>query len=158
MKNVVWILLAASFTIAACNHDDKVSLINDQAALPATFKFDTLGLKVMASFANKKYGTMSVLYANGEGISNAIKGDKKHSAGEVRALVTWGQQDDPSWFGARIPGSLKSVELVKISTNTTGLITAYAKYSGKNLLAAPDTLGQEARIKYILDQQPSIMP
>jgi len=145
--------------LSACNNDDhKVLLMNDQAALPSKFDFDKLGLKVMAAFSNKKAASISILYANPIALSNAIKATGRQVEGGVFAFVTWKKQADAHWFGANIPGALQSVELIKINKGKTGVSTAYQKYNGRELLAIRDTLGQNARISYILDRQSSIMP
>jgi cytochrome c2 len=59
--------------------------------------FDDSHLKMMASFINRKSGTMSVLYAKGN----------------TQTLVTWKQQSDENWFGAKVPGKLQSMKLIK---------------------------------------------
>jgi hypothetical protein len=159
MKNLIYVLFAGMLLLSACEDgDSKIQLMNDKAALPASFKFDSLGLKVMSSFINKKAATMSVLYANPLALNNAIIGNKKHAAGEVMALVTWKQQADDHWFGAKIPANFQSVEMVKTIATTTGTSTFYNSYVGKNLLADPDTSHKQDRIKYVFDQQPSVMP
>ncbi len=53
--------------------------------------------KMTATFIDKKTGTMSVLY----------------SKGTTRTLVTWKQKTDKNWFGARVPGALRSITKVK---------------------------------------------
>jgi len=159
MKNIVYLLLGSVFLLSACNGDNsKPQLMNDKAALPSSFKFDGLGLNVMASFINKRSGTMSTLYANQLALQNAIKGVKVHAAGEVMALVTWKQQDDDHWFGAKIPGNVQTVELIKTVASSGIILADYKKYSGKNLFADVDTLQKKERIAYIFEQQPSVMP
>jgi hypothetical protein len=158
MKNLIYMLFVGSLVVSACNQHRRVQLFNDKAALPKPFKFDTLGLKVMASFIQKKSGTMSTLYANPFALANAIKGNRNHLAGEVLALVTWKQRADDHWFGAKIPGDLLAVELVKTTNGKNGTLITYNKHTGKNLAADPDTLQEKERIKYIFDQQPSVMP
>jgi hypothetical protein len=158
MRNLFYILFVGSLILSACNSNGNVQLVNDKAALPAAFQFDTLGLKVMASFINKKSGTMSTLYANPLALNNAIRGDKDHRAGEVFALVTWSQQADDHWFGAKIPGDLQCIELVKTTNGAKGNSISYNRYIGKSIIADKDTLNRQDRIKYIFDQQPSVMP
>jgi hypothetical protein len=159
MKNLITISFAVTVLLFACNqNDNKIELMNKKASLPESFNFDRKGLKVMASLINKKAGTMAVLYANAIALNNAVKDNNQPVMGEVLALVTWKQQDDAHWFGGEIPGALQSVELVKTNTNKAALSIAYEKYSGSNLTLIADTLGESARIKYVLSQQPSVMP
>ena len=159
MKKIFYMLLIGTFVLSACNDaEHPVELLNCSAALPPSFKFDDLKLKAMTSLINKKSGTMSVLYANQLGLENSIKGAKAHVAGEVISLITWKQKDDDHWFGAKIPGNLQLAELVETVAAPTGLITIYQRYIGKNLLADTDTARRQERIKYIIYQQPSVMP
>ncbi len=159
MRNIIYILFGGIFILSSCQSGSKnIELFNEQAKLPETFKFDTLGLKVMSSYINKKSGTMSTLYANPFALSNALDGDKSHRAGEVLALVTWKQQADGNYFGADVPGDLQSVEIIKSAIAAKNVLVSYKKYTGKNLDSAPDTLQQEKRITYIFNQRPSVMP
>jgi hypothetical protein len=160
MKRSIHMLLAGiAILSSACGHKtNSADLINKKASLPPSFQFEALGLKVMSSSINKKRGTMSTLYANELGLKNAIAGLKNHMAGEVFALVTWKQQEDDHWFGAKIPGDLSSVELVKTTAIVNHTVISYKKFEGKDLVANPDTLHQQDRIKYIFEQQPSVMP
>jgi hypothetical protein len=76
----------------------------------------------------------------------------------VFALVTWSQQADDHWFGAKIPGDLQCIELVKTTNGAKGNSISYNRYIGKSIIADKDTLNRQDRIKYIFDQQPSVMP
>lgn len=120
---------------SACgNQAPEAGLINTQASLPNSLKFEEMGLKVKSSFINKKAGTMSMLYASGPG------------SGETLVLVTWKQQDDARWFGAKVPGALNTIEIVAANS--------YRKYEGGKQVNVEDM----ARLAYILRQQPSVMP
>jgi hypothetical protein len=77
---------------------------------------------------------------------------------EILALVTWKQQSDEHWFGANIPGDLQTVEMIKTTPGGPGTSINYQRFKGKNLNFNTDTLGRQARIKYIFDLKPSIMP
>lgn len=159
MRKLLYICFAGIFLFSACTDNIKnVHLLNDKAALPSAFKLDTLGLKTMSSFINKKLGTMSILYANPLALKNAIIGLKEHQAGEVFTLITWKQQDDDHWFGGKIPGYLLSAEVIKTTSTGNSIFINYKKYNGRNLVADQDTMHQQDRIKYIFDQQPSVMP
>jgi hypothetical protein len=159
MRNIIYILFGGLFILSSCQSgSESIELFNERAKLPETFKFDTLGLKVMSSFFNKKSGTMSTLYANPFALSNALDGDKSHRAGEVFALVTWKQKADGNYFGADIPGDLQSVEIIKSAIAAKNAPVSYKKYTGKNLDPAPDIPHQKERITYIFSQRPSVMP
>jgi hypothetical protein len=161
MKSIKYLFLAATvLSIYACSHKPTVDeLTNPQAALPASFKFDQLGLKVITTFINKKQGTTSTLYGNPLALKTAIAGTNQIVAGEVLALVTWKQQTDAHWFGANIPGNLQQVELVKSTSSAEKpIVVSYARYEGKSLILNSDTGNNQDRIKYILSQKPAIMP
>jgi hypothetical protein len=139
MKTSTYILLVSIVVIfCGCKSSpDADNLINTKASLPSSFNFNSLGLKVMASFVNKSQASMST------------------QPGEFFALITWKQQADKNWFGANIPGELQSVELLRISTTN---IINYMRYKGAGLVLDTDTLIPKKRIAFILSQQPSVMP
>lgn len=154
------ILLPAIVAIfAACSdHADPKELINKEASLPESFNFNQMGLKVINSSINQKKSTMSTLYGNDNAL-NTLKAGTGIQADEVIALVTWKQKEDKHWFGAKIPGSLQSLELIKTIKDKSGMpqIT-YTRYEGSKLMPIKDTTGNAQSIKYIFDQNPSVMP
>jgi hypothetical protein len=155
MRSAYILLGIAAIMLTACTSDTNNSaLVNDAASLPSSFNFGKMRFKVIASSINKKLGTMSTLYGNEPALRAA--GRDSATAGEVFALVTWKQQADDHWFGAKIPADLLSVEYVK--TGETGNSIGYQKFAGKNLVLSTDTSNSQARIKYITDQKPSVMP
>lgn len=158
---ITYILFTASVLIlSACNNRKPVEeLLNKKAAIPASFNFSKAGLKVITSSINKKEQTMSTLYGNDLALKTAISGSTNYPQGENLTLVTWKQQDDDRWFGAKIPGDVLSIEVVKTINSGTGEITAnYQRFKGKELVADTDTAHQQERISYIFSQKPSVMP
>ncbi|MBB6127740.1 hypothetical protein [Mucilaginibacter lappiensis] len=158
---ITYILFAASvFVLSACNNrKPSEELLNKKAAIPASFNFSKAGLKVITSSINKKEQTMSTLYGNDLALKTAISGTTSYPPGENLTLVTWSQQDDDRWFGAKIPADLLSVEVVKIiSSNTGSITTIYQRFTGKKLIKDTDTAHQQERINYIFSQKPSVMP
>jgi hypothetical protein len=160
MKILHILPIAIIFILSACsNSKPSEELLNKKAAISASFRFDRSGLKVITSSFNKKNKTMSALYGNELALKTAVSGITDHSAGENLTLVTWKQQEDDRWFGARIPGDLESVEVVKTANSTSGgTVVNYQKFEGHELAINPDTLHQQERIKYIFAQKPSVMP
>jgi hypothetical protein len=67
------------------------------------------GYQVIASFIDRSDSTMSTLYGNPEAAASARGA---YTQGSALLLATWSQKEDPHWFGANIPGALKSVEKV----------------------------------------------
>ncbi len=144
MKKIILLLTILSAFFFSCqDHQDSGDLRNTEAAIPAKFRFDEMGLRVLASFVNKSLGTMSTLYGN-----------KTAGSDSVRVLVTWKQQADPRWFGARIPAALQSIEVVKQSL----AVPAYEVYLESDLKSGNDSVTNRSRINYILSLQPSVMP
>lgn len=102
---------------------------------------------------------MSTLYSNDIAFHNALAGTKTPTPGDVFALITWKQQPDDNWYGANIPGDLQSVEIVKTTTANNGAVNInYQRFQGKDLAIDADTLHQQERISFILNQQPSVTP
>lgn len=133
-------------------------LINEKASLPASFQFDKLGLKVIATLVNKNEHTMSTLYGNSLALEAAKTGEHMIGDGEVFALITWNQQADENWYGANIPAELQSVELLHISATNGRGVFKYQSFKGKTLQPNKDTLQQDERIVYILSQKPAVLP
>lgn len=158
MKNLKYFLIAACvITITSC--DKKTSpekLINEKASLPKSFSISNLHQKVISSFSNKKESTTSILYGDSSA-GLAIKDKNPLKAPSFSfTLVTWHQQADPHWFGAKIPGDLISVE--RLSKKSLDASIAYQKLSGKELVSVSDTTGNFGRIRFILSQKPLILP
>jgi hypothetical protein len=157
MKNLTYSLLAGLvILLSACDSPavNNAGKLNTKASLPPSLNFNALGYRVVTSSINKKLGTMSTLYGNKIALANAIAGNTK--PGEEFTLITWKQQDDDRWFGAKIPGDLQTVETLK--TDEIGKGAAYQCFKGKSLVPDTDTGHQAERIKYILEQKPSVMP
>ncbi len=159
MKAIINIVAASLLLLTACNNNtNTANLFNEKAAIPAWYKFSQKGLKVIASFINKKQHTMSTLYGNEQALKATQSGSNKVS-GEELTLVTWNQQDDDHWFGAKIPSDLKSIEVVKtIPAGQNSIAITYSCYEGKALTLSTDTAHNQERVKYIFEQKPSILP
>src|ERR1700680_3811952 len=79
---------------------------------------------------------MSSLYGNDVAVryarSNAQQG---YPPGSVLSLVTWTEQEDSRWFGAKIPGKVKSVEFVTVTAGPNNQSSySYQSYEGSPLL------------------------
>jgi hypothetical protein len=160
MKNSLQIIGVFFFLLAcSCGSNDKLpNNINTKASIPDSFKFSPAGLKVITSFINRKAGTMSTLYGNPLALKAATGLNKALEGGEAFTLVTWKQQPDEHWFGASIPGELETVEVLKTISDGSAIAINYERYEGRALARNPDTLRNNERIKFILGQQPSVMP
>ena len=154
------IALAGLLALSACSQPKvPASQRNEAASLPPSFDFSKLGLRVLSTFVNRQQATTATLYGNEPARQAALRGTGAARPGEVLALVTWRQQADPNWFGARIPGALQSLELLRTSAGAAGRpVVKYKCFMGKDLLLRSDTLHQQARIAYLLAQKPAVLP
>ncbi|MBS7565373.1 hypothetical protein KHS38_13255 [Mucilaginibacter sp. Bleaf8] len=159
MKRISTFIISAFAIFISCKQaSNPDQLINQKASLPDHFKLSELHQKVITSFISKKDSTMSILYGNHEAY-NALDSNVPSSLSGVSAtLVTWRQQDDPHWFGARIPGDLLAVETIKAAGTGKNTVLNYQRYTGKQLVKLADTTGRAGRIKFIMSQQASILP
>ena len=72
---------------------------------------EVFGWRQLTTSADKAAKTVSVLYGDDAAIASArAHNDAKYPAGASLALVTWNAEEDPNWFGARIPATVKSIE------------------------------------------------
>jgi hypothetical protein len=90
-------------------------------------------------YVNPKSHTTATLYGN-DAAMQAVQtrgtgpvGGPVYPAGAVLALFTWGQRDDPHWFGARIPDRPQSVEIVQVAGG--GAPPVYQRWNGPGLTA-----------------------
>ena len=152
---ILLLLIAAGCKQQNNNHAGE---LNEAAGLPHNLQFNKLGLKVITSMINKKQATMSTLYGNNIALEYTKSKKDSTVADLVFALVSWKQQDDERWFGAKIPGQFQSVEMVTSKANGKEVQTLYKVYKGKNGKWQSDPLQEKAQIRYILSQTASVMP
>ena len=154
------IALAGLLALSACSQNTVPSgQLNEVASIPTSFNFSKLGLRVLSSSVNRRQATMATLYGNSLARQAALRGTGAAQPGEVLALLTWRQQADPNWFGARIPGALQSLELLRAGKAGAGHpAVTYQCFMGKALVLKADTLHQQERIYYLLAQKPAVIP
>jgi len=159
MKALHLLSPAIIFILADCSNPDRSKLAHIDASLPASFNFNKMNVKVVSSSINERKSTMSTLYGNAIAMQ-ILKNKEANQNGEVLALVTWKQQEDTHWFGARIPGKLLDVEVIKTTPGKSAgnPDINYQRFEGSKLILNTDTTGRSERIRYILAQQPSVMP
>lgn len=122
--------------------------------------FNSRGLRVITSFANRKQQTMSVLYGNAAARKSALSGYQTTVPGEIFTLVVYKQADNKYWYGSYINGAVQSVETVESpAANAENNVPGYRLEQGK---APRDSTGQVMsatdRTSYILSHQPSVFP
>src|SRR5215510_3926707 len=102
------LVLTICLTITGCSgkQTDDSRLINQQASLHAAnaLPFNPFQGGVISSFVNAKESTTSILYGNELATQHArIAPQQQFPAGSMLSLVTWAQQEDDHWFGAKVP-------------------------------------------------------
>jgi len=159
MKLILLFIVGAVMCLSACKPANSDHLINHEASLPQTFKLSDLHQKVITSFINNRQHVSGVLYGNKKAYAAATAEKPVAIPGQAFTLLTWQQQDDEHWFGARIPGNLLSAETLTLTGKSDGRGGYdYQRFLGKNLTKLADTTGNAARIKFILQQKASITP
>jgi hypothetical protein len=117
---------------------------------------------VIASAIAKQTSMMSTLFGNDVAVRYARRAPQlDYPTGSVLALVTWRQQDDEHWFGAKIPQSVKSVEFVFVeSTADHHASYRYESYAGSPLtrVTAETSQTPRGRASYMLSQRAAVMP
>ena len=83
------------------NHSDQ---LNVKAAAIPKLPFDLIAATPITMYVDRARSTVSVLFSNG-------------TQGKNLLLITWGEQDDPHWFGARIPAEFVVAEYVHTDLN-----------------------------------------
>jgi hypothetical protein len=164
MKAVLLPLAVLSLALPGCSdHRTPASaLINVDASLPGGLPYDPLRWRIIDSTVDQRAATMSTLFGNDPAVDHA-RADANGDAwppGSVLALVTWEQQSDPRWFGAQIPGRIKSIEFVSAnSTPGKDLSFSYQRFEGAPLRQTPTPNAVEAaQVRQILGHRSAVMP
>jgi hypothetical protein len=140
-------------------------VVNNHAALPTSLPHQPLGWSAITMYVDPTVRTMAALYGNEEAMRGvdarrfpSAEPDRPvYPAGAVLALVTWGQRDDPHWFGARIPETPQSVEFVQVAA--AGQTTSYRRFAGAGLVEDLGASGQAAeRTSFVLGLAPAPLP
>jgi hypothetical protein len=132
--------------------------LNQDAALTGEMPSNPLQGKVITSWVNKQDATMSTLLGNDIAVRYArTNAEMMYPVGEVLSAVTWGEQEDPRWFGGNIPQRPKAVEFVSV---TGPGVFSYQRYEGSPLKKVADVEGSDPkdRAAYLLAQRAAVMP
>ena len=132
--------------------------LNQDAALVGDLPSNPLQGRVITSWINQRDATMSTLYGNDVAVQYArTSAEKMYPVGSVLSVVTWSQQEDPRWFGGKIPQKVGSVEFVAV---TGPGAYSYQRYEGSPLKKVEDVEGTEAkdRAAYVVAQRAAVMP
>lgn len=161
MKTTLIVVGLAILPFAGCTSKPATPSVNQQAALNGTLPYNPLQWKIITSSLNRRDSTMSTLYGNDIAVKYARSNpDHNYPTGAVLSLVTWAQRDDPHWFGAKIPATVKSVEFLTVATSPDQPTYTYENYQGSPLkkIDMPDTSAVNARVDHLLSQRAAVMP
>lgn len=159
---VLAIVLALTMFGCAIDEPKITSTTNQTASLVGDLPANPLQWKVITSALNREDSTMSTLFGNDAAVQYA-RANSQHNYpnGAVLSLVTWTQQDDPHYFGAKIPAHVKSVEFVTVAAGPDGNTSyAYERYEGTPLKMSTteQSLTPIARAAFLLAQRAAVMP
>jgi hypothetical protein len=134
----------------------EADVLNVAAKLPTGLPVPVLEWRTITSGVDRVHGMSSLL--TGNDVAVKYSGTDAYPDGSVLALTTWAQRDDPHWFGARIPGSFVSLEMVTVARGTDGkLMSSYKRYVGDPAREVVDA-GVEERKAKILAMRAEEMP
>jgi hypothetical protein len=163
--NKIFLLGAAlSISLLGCtNTNPRVATrLNASGSLTGDLPANPLQWKVITSAINKQDSTMYTLFGNDIAVQYArTNSQHDYPAGSVLSLVTWTQQEDPRWFGGRIPSAPKSVEFVTVRASPDQKRTyTYEDFEGTPLkkISTQDGLAPDSRAAYLVDQRAAVMP
>jgi len=157
--SVVTILL----TLAGCtNGSSRVAMqLNDEAALAGDLPVNPLQWGVITCGADPRELTMSTLFGNDIAVQySRMESSGKYPPGSVLSLVTWQQQEDARWFGARMPARVKSVEFLEFANSADGhYALRYRLYTGYPLREAENPSKQiDVRVSHLICLRAAVMP
>jgi hypothetical protein len=157
-------LLAIMGCATACGGDASrtTAVFNQGAAVLGEIPMNPLAWRVITSFIDPGSGTMSTLYGNDLAVEYArTHSQHDYPVGSVLSLVTWTENEDPRWYGAKIPSQVKSVEFVTAGKGENG-VPQYSDeiYAGSPLKKVSDQQSgaRPARIEYLLSSRAAVMP
>jgi len=131
--------------------------LNDDAAVVGDLPSNPLQEKVITSWLDRKNGTMSTLYGNELAIQHArTSAAADYPNGSVLSLVTWKEQEDPRWFGGRIPQRPTSVEIVTVHAAPDQY--TYQRFENSPLKKVDEHVAPYDRAAYLLNQRAAVMP
>jgi hypothetical protein len=157
MKLIVVIITFSAFVFIGCSSPTPAAaLYNNAASINSTdlLPENPLQWKVVTTLVNRNDSSMATLYGNDTAVNYARHhADGYYPAGAKLALVKWNQQDDKHWFGAKIPNTIASVEMIMFNTNDT---PQYNRYEGSPLRVSshPNT----DRLAAILSYRAAVVP
>lgn len=161
--SMLLVFIVAALISIGCSQrrTEPVKLINHKASLPETLPHDPFKWRVISASVKTQDATMSTLLGNDLAVMHArTNPNQPYPAGSILSLVTWSQQEDARWFGAKVPDDLKSVEFVTVVQSSDSKPSyTYEIYAGSPLHSATgEQDDSESRIQKIVQQRALVMP
>ena len=162
--SIIWALSACSFLFGGCSGQKPAltASVNESASLVAGLPANPLQWRIISSSLNPNDSTMATLYGNDVAVDYARShAEHDYPENSVISLVTWSQQEDERWYGAKIPGAPKSVEFLFVKVGSDGKPSySYELYEGAPLALrrAQQTLKPTGRVAELLSQRAAVMP
>jgi hypothetical protein len=89
--------------------------LNHDAELSGVLPYNPLNWEILSSTLNPAERTLSTLTGNAQAVAYARQHvSSNYPVGSILAMTTWRQQEDPRWFGGKIPESVRSVEFLEV--------------------------------------------
>jgi hypothetical protein len=164
MKAAGLILIASFLVLAGCSNPVPavITRLNDNAALIGSLPANPLHWQIITSAIDHRNATMYTVFGNDGAVTYARShNDQNYPAGSMLSLVTWGQTEDPRWFGGMTPDKTQSVEFVEIKSDAKqGRMYSYERYTGSPLakVHSETTSEPNERAAYLLSQRAAVMP
>ncbi len=152
----ITILALALCFFSSCQSPKPTNLNTEASILEAgDLTENPLLMGVITTSVNLNNKTMSTLYGNAIAINFAKKNSgANYPAGSVLYEVTWQQQPDSVWFGAKIPSKLIAVEKVTFKKKAA---PSYTLYKGRPLRKS-ETPNARARMRKIIAKRYAVTP
>ena len=156
--------LFLAFFLSGCSSNEPVPSLpfNQVAAFTVQLPFSPLQWRPVTSLVDSVTSSMSTLYGNEIAVNYArTQAGHNYPDGAILALVTWSQREDPRWYGAYIPGQVKSVECLYLRANAhQSTSPTYEKYSGSPLAkeSGIPSVVQNQRVKFLVSLRAAVFP
>jgi hypothetical protein len=158
--NVFLLCGALTLSLAGCsgNVNPRVATKLNQDAATNGLPSNPMQGKVITSWINKQDATMSTMFGNEVAVEYArTTAASQYPVGATLSVVTWGQQEDPRWFGGNIPQQVKAVEFITV---TAPGAYAYQRYEGSSLkkIASEEAADSKDRAASLIGMRAAVMP
>jgi hypothetical protein len=155
--------IALMFSIGCSQPNARIQTrLNHDAELSGALPYNPLNWQIISSSLNPAEHTLSTISGNALAVAYARQhASSNYPAGSVLAMTTWSQQEDPRWFGGKIPGSVRSVEFLEVQAPVDrGETYLYSMYVGAPLRKSVSNAERSptGRAAYLLAQKAAVMP